>query len=141
MSIDPMLSEVFEAGGLATLATIKRDGRPQLSQVSYAFDPESATFRISITTDRAKTRNLRRDPRATLMVLGDSRWTYAVADGIATLGEVTKTPGDRGSDELVALYRDIAGEHPDWDEYRQAMIDQNRFVLYVAVTHAYGLAS
>ncbi|WP_153505191.1 PPOX class F420-dependent oxidoreductase [Cumulibacter manganitolerans] len=139
MTIAPQLSKVFESNRLATLATIRRDGRPQLSQVSYAYDAPTATFRISVTDGRAKTKNLRRDPRATLLVQDDSPWVYAVADGDASLGPVTTQPGDPGSEQLVALYRDIAGEHPDWDDYRRAMVAEQRLVLTVVAGHAYGL--
>lgn len=130
--------EFLTAHGLATLATLKRDGRPQLSQVSYHFDAATDTFRVSITATRAKFKNLQRDPRATLMVAG-GRWEYLVVDGDATLGEVTTDPLDAAGDELVDLYRSLAGEHPDWDEYRAAMVAEQRLVLSVVATHAYGV--
>lgn len=122
---------------LAGLATLKRDGRPQLSQVGYHFDAASETFRISVTATRAKTKNLQRDPRATLLVAG-GRWEYLVVDGDASLGEVTTDPHDGASDALVDLYRTLAGEHPDWAEFRTAMIAEQRLVLTVTATHAYG---
>lgn len=124
--------------GLASLATLKRDGRPQLSQVSYHFDPGADTFRVSITGTRAKFKNLRRDPRATLLVAG-GRWEYLVVDGDATLGEITTDPHDAAGDALVDLYRTVAGEHPDWEEYRAAMVSEQRLVLSVVATHAYGM--
>lgn len=123
---------------LATLATLKRDGRPQLSQVMYHFDPDTATFRVSVTDARAKTANLRRDPRATFLVAG-GRWEYLVIDGDATLSEVTREPNDAAGDALVDLYRVQAGEHPDWEEYRAAMVAEQRLVLSVVATHAYGM--
>lgn len=67
------------------LATIKRDGRPQLSNVQYYFDARGLVLQVSITEPRAKTRNLRRDPRASLLVDADDGWSYAVAEGIAEL--------------------------------------------------------
>lgn len=123
---------------LASLATLKRDGRPQLSQVGYRFDPATDTARVSITATRAKFKNLQRDPRATLMVAG-GRWEYVVADGDATLGSVTTDPQDEAADELVDLYRALAGEHPDWAEFRAAMVAEQRLVLSVRATHAYGI--
>lgn len=127
-------------GRTGVLTTLKRDGRPQLSVVGHHFDAETSTLSISVTDDRAKTRNLRRDPRASYLVMGETRWQYVVAEGIAELGEVTTEPGDVASDELVALYRALADEHPDWDEYRAAMVAQRRLVLRIHVERVYGLA-
>ena len=128
------------AGNLATLATIKRDGRPQLSNVNYHFDPETLLVRVSVVDGRAKVANLRRDRRASLIVNGSQGWTYAVVEGDAEFSEVTRSTDDAASDELVDVYRDVAGkEHPDWDEYRAAMVADQRLVLRIKVTHAYGL--
>lgn len=130
--------EFLAAHTLASLATLKRDGRPQLSQVGYHFDAESETFRVSVTGTRAKTANLRRDPRATLMVVG-GRWEYLVVDGDAALGEITTDRHDAAADALVDLYRTLSGEHPDWAEFRAAMVADQRLVLTVRATHAYGI--
>jgi PPOX class probable F420-dependent enzyme len=131
--------ELLGARGTATLATIKKDGRPQLSVIGYAFDPADQVIRISITDDRAKTRNLRRDPRATLMVQTE-KYKFAVYDGDAELTPVAEAPDDATVDELVELYRAASGkEHPDWDEYRAAMVADKRLVLRIRVTHAYGM--
>lgn len=138
MALTAAHRDYLAAHGLASLATIKRDGRPQLSQVGYHFDPATDTFRISITGTRAKYHNLRRDPRASLLVTG-GRWEYVVADGEARLGEITTDPHDAAGDELVELYRAQAGEHPDWEEYRAAMVAEQRLVLAVHATHAYGI--
>ena len=124
--------------GHATLATIKKDGRPQLSVINYAFDPADQLIRISITDDRAKTRNIRRDPRVTLMVQPET-YKYAVYDGDAELSPVAQSPDDATVEELVKLYRAAAGEHPDWDEYRAAMVADKRLVLRIRVRHAYGM--
>src|SRR5690606_16352076 len=62
------LEALFPPTGVAVLATIKRDGRPQLSNVTYRYEPATRTFSVSITDDRAKTRNVRRDPRVSLFV-------------------------------------------------------------------------
>lgn len=140
MPLSDAQRDYLAAHTLASLATLKRDGRPQLSQVGYHFDAASETFRVSVTGTRAKTANLRRDPRATLMVVG-GRWEYLVVDGDATLGEITTDPHDAAGDALVDLYRILAGEHPDWDEYREAMVAEQRLVLTVVATHAYGILS
>jgi PPOX class probable F420-dependent enzyme len=125
--------------GTATLATIKKDGRPQLSVVSYAFDQAERVIRVSLTDGRAKTRNLRRDPRATIM-LHPETYKYAVYDGDAELSPVAQAEDDATVEELIELYRAARGaEHPDWDEYRAAMVADKRLVLRIRVTHAYGM--
>lgn len=121
------------------LATIKRDGRPQLSNVSYHFDPRELVIRVSITEPRAKTRNLRRDPRASLLVDSDDGWSYAVAEGTAELTAPAAAPDDDTVEALIALYRNIAGEHPDWDEFRQAMVTDRRVLLTLPISHLYGM--
>ena len=133
------LHELIGQGGLGTLATIKRDGRPQLSNVSYVYDRDERTILVSVTDGRAKTKNLRRDPRASFHVTGRDGWTYAVAEGTAELSDVTREPGDAASEELVEVYRKIAGEHPDWQEYRDAMIAEKRLVLRLRVERVYGM--
>lgn len=95
------------------LTTIRRDGRPQLSNVVYAIAPDH-TIKVSITADRAKTKNLRRDPRASLYVGRDDFWAYAVLDGAASLTPVAADPADATVDALVELYRMLAGEHDNW---------------------------
>ena len=131
--------ELLKERGQATLATIKKDGRPQLSVISYAYDPAEQVVRVSITDGRAKTHNLRRDPRVSLMVQPDT-YQYAVYDGEAELSAVAQSPDDAAVEELVALYRAASGkEHPDWDEYRAAMIADKRLVLRIRITHAYGM--
>ena len=137
--LDDKLLAVISGNSLGVLATIKRDGRPQLSNVQYHFDPRALAVRVSVTEPRAKTRNLRRDPRASLLVSSDDGWSYAVAEGDAQLTPPAAAPGDATVEALIALYRDIAGEHPDWDEYRQAMVDDRRVLLTLPVTHLYGM--
>lgn len=140
MSDDAVLHRVIAAGGLGVLATIKRDGRPQLSNVSHFYDPSEGTILVSITDGRAKTKNLRRDPRASFHVAAQDGWSYAVAEGTAELSDVARDPHDAATEELVELYRRIAGEHPDWDEYRQAMVADGRVVLRLRVERVYGPA-
>jgi PPOX class probable F420-dependent enzyme len=119
------------------LATIRRDARPQLSNIVYRLD--GGVARISVTADRAKTRNLERDPRAALYVVGDDFWHYVVLDGMAELTPVAGAPDDATVGELVGLYRAISGEHPDWDEYRRVMVDERRLVVRLSIDRAYGM--
>ncbi|MFI6062615.1 PPOX class F420-dependent oxidoreductase [Streptomyces sp. NPDC051286] len=125
-----------EVGGV--LVTLKRDGRPQLSNVNHFYYPEERIIRVSVTEDRAKTRNLRRDPRASYHVTSKDRWAWTVADGTAELSPVAADPHDATVEELITLYRDVQGEHPDWDDYRSAMVRDRRIVLRLHVEHVYG---
>ena len=136
---DDKLLAVIAGNSLGVLATIKRDGRPQLSNVSYHFDPRALTISVSITEPRAKTRNPRRDARASLHVSSDDGWSYAVAEGDAQLSPPAAEPGDDTVAGLVQLYREIAGEHPDWDDYRQAMVDDRRVLMTLPISHVYGM--
>ena len=124
--------------GLGVLVTIKRDGRPQLSNITYLYDGER--IRISLTDDRAKTRNLRRDPRASLYVNGPRGRSYVVVEGKAELTPVAADEQDEVVEQLVAYYRDAAGEHPDWDDYRRAMVADRRLLFTMTVDHVYGMA-
>jgi PPOX class probable F420-dependent enzyme len=122
------------------LATIRRDGRPQMSNVSFAVLPGNR-FRVSVTDTRAKTQNMRRDPRAALHV-NDPTWgQYVVLDGAVELSEVAKAPDDGTVEQLVDYYRIARGEHPDWDEYRAVMVDEGRIAATITVTSAYGMLS
>lgn len=123
------------------LVTLKRDGRPQLSNVSFTYDDATRLIRISATDDRAKTRNLRRDPRASFYVTPPGMRTYLVVEGEAELTPVAADPHDATVDELVEVYRAVAGEHPDWDEYRAAMVADRRLVISVRARRAYGLGA
>lgn len=114
------------------LATIKRDGRPQLSTILYFLD-DDGRIKVSVTQTRAKTFNLRRDPRATLHVQGSSPWEYVVVDGVV---EFIEGPGVL--EELRRYYRRVSGDHPDWDDYDRAMIRDRRLLLSISVDHAYG---
>src|ERR1700722_12388017 len=119
---DDKLLAVISGNSMGVLATIKQDGRPQLSNVSYHFDPRPGAVEVSITEPRAKTRTLRRDPRASILVDADDGWSYAVAEGTAALRPPGASPGHPTASGVIALFRNIAGEHPDWDEYRQSMV-------------------
>ncbi|MEV0673170.1 PPOX class F420-dependent oxidoreductase [Mycobacterium sp. NPDC050441] len=136
---DDKLLALIGGNSMGVLATIKQDGRPQLSNVSYYFDPRAVQIQVSITEPRAKTRNLRRDPRASIHVSSDDGWSYAVAEGDSILTPPAAAPDDDTVEGLIALYRNIAGEHPDWDDYRRAMVDDRRVLLTLPITHVYGM--
>lgn len=111
-----------------TLVTTRQDGRPQVSPVSGGIDDEGRVV-ISTYPGRAKTANLRRDPRATVLFHGDD-WddAYVQVDGTA---EVIDMP--EAVEPLVDYYRSIAGEHPDWEEYREAMASQGKSLIRVTI--------
>ncbi|MEW1865580.1 PPOX class F420-dependent oxidoreductase [Streptomyces sp. NBC_00669] len=120
------------------LVTLKKDGRPQLSNVTFIYDESTRYIRVSATDSRAKTRNLRRDPRASFYVTTPDLGAYLVAEGEAELTPVAADPHDATVDELVEIYRAIAGEHPDWEEYRAAMVADGRLVIRLRADRAYG---
>ena len=119
-----------------TLVTIRRDGRPQVSNVLYVLDGDAAL--MSVTADRAKTRNLQRDPRACLHVTDETFWKYVVLDGEVSLSPPASDPGDATVEALVSYYRRSNGEHPDWDDYRAAMVAQRRLIATLHPSSAYG---
>ena len=140
--LDPALLRLATSRNLAALAAVKRDGRPQLSMVNYALavDGDTAAARVSVVDGRAKVANLRRDPRASLLVTSPDGWSYAVLEGDAELSPVAQTTDDATVEELVELYRTIRGEnHPDWGDYRRAMVADGRLVLRLHVHRVYGL--
>jgi PPOX class probable F420-dependent enzyme len=110
------------------LTTLRRDGRPQLSPVACGVDGQGRVV-ISSYPERAKVHNLRRDPRASVCILSDD-WddAWVQVDGTA---EVVDLP--EALDGLVEYYRVIAGEHPDWDEYRAAMDRQGKALIRVTI--------
>lgn len=122
------------------LVTLRANGRPQLSNVSHHYDAAAKLLRVSITDSRAKTRNLRRDPRASYHVTSPNFYQWVVAEGTASLSEVAAAPDDAAVEELIDLYRAISGEHPDWDEYRQAMVADRRLVARIQIERFYGQA-
>ncbi|NVI89354.1 PPOX class F420-dependent oxidoreductase [Actinomadura sp. BRA 177] len=141
MADDAALVKLVQDRDLGVLATLKRDGRPQLSNINYHFDADRRLVRISITASRAKARNLARDPRASLHVSSPDGWSYAVAEGNAELSAVAADPHDAAVEELIEVYRAIRGEeHPDWDDYRRAMVEDGRLVVRLHVDRLYGFA-
>ncbi len=123
--------EVVRTQHQAVLATARRDGRPAMTPVTVGVDAAGAIV-ISSRETAYKVRNLRRDPRAWLCVLPDGfygRW-------IQVEGTAEIVPLPAAMEGLVDYYRDISGEHPDWDEYRAAMVRDNRVLIRITPTAA-----
>ncbi|HEV3400247.1 MAG TPA: PPOX class F420-dependent oxidoreductase [Acidimicrobiales bacterium] len=115
----------------AVLATFRSDGRPQLSPVTVGVDEEGWAV-ISSREAAYKVRNLRRDPRASLCVIDDGFFgPWAQVDGTATVVSLPEA-----MEPLVDYYRRISGEHPDWDDYRRAMEQQQRVIVRVDMERA-----
>jgi PPOX class probable F420-dependent enzyme len=110
----------------AIVMTTRRDGRPQASPVTCGVD-EQGRIVIATYPERAKTANARRDPRVSVMFLSDDfGGAWVQVDGTA---EVLDVP--EAVEALVDYFRAISGEHPDWDEYREAMVQQGKSLLRV----------
>lgn len=121
------------------LATNKRNGHPHLSTVIYAWDPGERVARISTTADRAKVRQLRRDPRAALHVPAADHMSFAVAEGVAELSGVSEEPGDAAGRELLAMtpgYADPADERA----FLEQMAKDRRLVIRLRADRLYGTA-
>ncbi len=115
----------------AVLATFRRDGRPQLSPVGVGVAPDGR-LRISTRETAMKTKNARRDPRVSLCVMNDGFYgDWVQLDGTA---EIVSLPA--AMDLLVEYYRDLAGEHPDWADYRAAMERDRRVMMLVEIERA-----
>lgn len=135
-SFDPR--SLLAESRLGVLATLKSDGRPQLSPVMPFYDREAEVLYVSMTEGRAKTVNLRRDPRAALEVTSPDGYAWATAEGTVTLTGPGTDPGGPEVEALVEYYRRAAGEHPDWAEYRSVMVADRRVLMTMAVEHVYG---
>lgn len=142
---DPELPEALkrwlQTRHQTVLVTLKKDGSPQSSNVGFAFDGTAAY--VSVTAGRAKTHNLRRDPRGLMHVPGEHFGQYASLPVRAELGPVTLEAGDRAGRDLLALYESIRGEpHPDTDEFFAAMVAEQRLrlVLVPVGGHLYGVS-
>jgi len=120
------------------LITNRKDGRSQSSNIAYTY--RDGVVRISLTTSRAKTKNLLRDPRALLHVTSSDEWyQYVVADGSVEITPPATDTTDATADELCEVFEAITGQaHPDWEEFRQAMVDEGRVVARLTVEHVYG---
>lgn len=118
------------------LLTIQADGMPHASNVLYAtFDD---ALHVSVTDDRVKTTNVRRDPRAAMHISSEDFGNWAVLSGDARLSDITTHPDDEAAAGLRRVYETIAGPHPDWDEFDRAMISERRLVLSILPARAYG---
>jgi PPOX class probable F420-dependent enzyme len=130
--MDPdMARDFLKQNHRAVLVTYKRDGRVQTTPVSAAVDGDGYAI-ISSRETAYKTRNLRRDPRATLCVMNDGfygRWIQIVGRA-----EIVSLP--EAMEPLVDYYRRAGGEHPDWDDYRAAMQKQQRCLIRIQIDRA-----
>ena len=121
------------------LTTFRRNGMPQLSIVTCGAYRDGVAF--TTTADRAKLLNLQRDARCSLMVSKQDWWGYVVLEGRATI----LSPGSTGADELRQALRDVYRaatnqDHPNWEEYDQAMVDDRRAAVIVVPDQIYGTA-
>ena len=123
----------------AVLSTFRRSGAAQLSIVVVGAYGEGAAF--TTTEDRAKLINLRRDPRCSLLVSQDGWWGFVVLEGTARVMTADNTDGEELRQAFRDVYRSISGEHPDWDEYDRAMVEDRRAVVVVVPERIYGTAA
>ena len=122
----------------AVLSTFRRNGAAQLSIVVVGAYGDGAAF--TTTEDRAKLLNLRRDPRCSLLVSQDSWWGFVVLEGTARILSADNTDAEELRQAFRKVYRSISGEHPDWDEYDRAMVEDKRAVVVVVPERIYGTA-
>ncbi len=122
--------DFIAANHRAVLATTRADGNPQLSLVAVAVDGDTVV--VSTRETAIKTKNLRRRPWASLIAFTDNFY----GNSVQVEGPVEVVPLPAAMDTLVAYYRQISGEHPDWDEYRAAMVHEQRVVLRITVDRA-----
>jgi PPOX class probable F420-dependent enzyme len=115
----------------AVLATWRRDGRIQMSPVTVGLDAAGRAI-ISSRATTAKVRNLRRDPRATLCVFVEAfTGPWVQIEGTAEI-----LTGLEAVEPLVDYYRRLAGEHPDWDDYRRVMLADHRALIRITIERA-----
>jgi len=130
--------EFAKARRHGVLVTTRGNTRPQLSNITYVLG-EDGRIRVSITADRAKYKNLVREPWAALHITQEDFYAYAVIEGDVELSPIAAAPEDAVVDELVEYYRSAIGEHPDWDDYRAAMVRDQRLMVRLSPTRAYGM--
>lgn len=138
MNRDTDLRELLVTRKIGVLATLKRDGRPQLSNVNFHYDKTADEIQVSVTDGRAKTRNLRRDARAAFYVTSEDAYAWTVAEGMTELGPVAADPCDPAADALVTLQRASNEELPDWTAFRAQMVAERRLLLSLKIDHVYG---
>jgi PPOX class probable F420-dependent enzyme len=123
--------EFMRVNHRAVLSTFRSDGLPQLSPVTVGVGDDGRVL-ISTRETAMKTKNLARDPRASLCVMNDGFFgDWVQAEGKA---EIVHLP--EAMDMLVDYYRRVSGEHPDWDDYRQAMVRDQRVIVAISLTRA-----
>ncbi|MEN3360800.1 MAG: hypothetical protein V7637_4782 [Mycobacteriales bacterium] len=123
---------------IGVLATMKSDGRPQLSPVMPYYDRPAGVIYVSTADGLAKTANIRRDPRVSLQVTSADGRSWATAEGDARLIGPGSEPDGPEVQALVDYYRAAAGEHPDWAEYRAVMVASGRVLISMTVSRVYG---
>ena len=122
------------------LTTFRRNGAAQMSIISCG--PLRDGIAFTVTEDRVKLKNLRRDPRCSLMVSRESWWGFVVLEGRAQIISADNTGPEELRLALREAYSAASGEeHPDWAEYDQAMRDDRRSVIIVVPDHIYGTAA
>lgn len=147
MDVDTAL-DLARANRQSVLVTVRRNGRPQLSNVIHNVG-EDGVIRVSTTATRAKYANLRREPWAAFHVTRADFFAYAVLEGEAELAPVAADPSDATVDELVHLYLGLSGTtwqsqdramtNEDWDGYRRTMVQDRRTVIRFRPGRAYGM--
>ena len=137
--LPPNIERFVSRNHNAVLTTFRRNGAAQMSIVTAGPFREGVAF--TTTADRAKHRNLRRDSRCSLMVASDRWSSYIVLEGHAEVMSSGATDSEELRLALRDVYRSAADkEHPDWEEYDQAMVDERRSVVLVLPGHTYGTA-
>ena len=122
----------------SVLTTLRRSGRPQLSNVWHQVD-DRGVIRVSTQAGRAKYPNLTRQPWAALHVTRGDFLAYAVIEADVELSPIAADTEDATVEELVTHYRRVVGEHEDWDDFRRTQVRQRRVVLRLQPTRAYGM--
>ena len=134
------LWQLLETRGKGVLATIKRDGRPQLSNISYSYDPQTRVLTTQAATFRAKTRNLQRDSRASVHVSSPDFLLWLVAEGTVAMSEPVRHHDDAVGQEFIA---GIRASHPEWSdaEIEAHLVDYpiiDRCLIHLTVERIYG---
>ena len=135
--LDDNVKEFVGANHQAVLTTFRRNGAAQMSIVTVGAYGEGVGF--TTTEDRAKLHNLVRDSRCSLLVSKSDWWSYVVLEGRARVLRRGMANDDELREALRGIYRAASGqEHPDWDEYDRAMIEDRRAAIIVVPDHVYG---
>ncbi|GIE91200.1 pyridoxamine 5'-phosphate oxidase family protein [Actinoplanes regularis] len=136
---DQELVQILGKQQFGVLATVKRDGHPHLASMVFVWDAEERVIRFSSAEGRVKVTHLRRDPRATLHVQGDTVFAYAVAEGEAQVSEPSAEPGDPTGRELLAMIGGL-DEAADEAAFLEQMTKDRRVVIRLRVARLYGTA-